>query len=194
VTARPARRGSRAGPVDVGPLEVALVDVDTPLGTLTIAATRAGVVRIGPSAEDVLERLASRVVPDPVAASKRLDAARHQFDEYFAGRRRRFRVTLDWSLTDGFHRRALRGAARIPYGETATYGDVAAEIGAPRAARAVGTAMARNPFAVLVPCHRVVPASGGLGSYGGHPEVRAYLLELESRPELDGYRPGRSSA
>jgi methylated-DNA-[protein]-cysteine S-methyltransferase len=107
------------------------------------------------------------------------DVAR-QLDEYFAATRTRFDIALDWSLTRGFTRTALEAVCEIPYGETAGYGEVAAMAGQARAARAVGTACARSPFSIVVPVHRVVRADGSMGEYGGHPEIKAHLLRLES--------------
>jgi len=102
-----------------------------------------------------------------------------QLDEYFAGERRDFDIALDWRLVRGFTRAALEAVREIPYGETAGYGEVAVSAGRPRAARAVGTACATTPFSIVVPVHRVVRADGSIGEYGGHPEVKAFLLELE---------------
>jgi methylated-DNA-[protein]-cysteine S-methyltransferase len=102
-----------------------------------------------------------------------------QLDEYFAGERRDFDIALDWRLVRGFTRAALEAVREIPYGETAGYGEVAVSAGSPGAARAVGTACATTPFSIVVPVHRVVRADGSIGEYGGHPEVKAFLLELE---------------
>lgn len=170
---------SRAGTL----VDVAVTRMDTPIGSLSLAATPRGLVRIGFRDEDVLDELAAELGPRVLHAPDRLDPVRRQLDEYFAGKRRRFRITVDWALSSGFRRRALEAARRIPPGETATYGDLAAEVGNPKAARAVGTAMATNPIPIILPCHRVVPAGGGLGNYGGGVEIKALLLELE------GYTP-----
>ena len=105
------------------------------------------------------------------------DGAR-QLAEYFNGRRRTFAVTLDDAPSTDFQRDVWRALTAIAYGETRTYGDVALEVGRPLAARAVGQANHANPWAIIVPCHRVV-AAAGLGGYGGGLEVKAYLLDLE---------------
>lgn len=102
-----------------------------------------------------------------------------QLDEYFAGERRAFDLRLDWRLARGFTLQALTAVTEIPYGETASYGEVAALAGKPRAARAVGTACRTTPFSLVVPVHRVVRSDGSIGEYGGHPEVKEYLLDLE---------------
>ncbi|MEV8266945.1 methylated-DNA--[protein]-cysteine S-methyltransferase [Microbacterium sp. NPDC076911] len=102
-----------------------------------------------------------------------------QLEEYFAGDREGFDLPLDWSTVQGFTRDALQAVCEIPYGETAGYGEVAIAAGSPRAARAVGTACAHTPFSIVVPVHRVVRSDGSLGEYGGHPEVKKYLIDLE---------------
>jgi len=101
-----------------------------------------------------------------------------QLDAYFAGERTDFDVELRPEGTD-FERQVWGALAEIPFGEIRTYGEVAAAVGRPRAARAVGAANARNPIAVIVPCHRVVAAGGGLGGYGGGVSRKRWLLDLE---------------
>lgn len=103
-----------------------------------------------------------------------------QLEEYFDGTRRAFDVALDWRFARGFTRAALEATLEIPYGEVASYGEVSMMAGVARAARAVGTACASSPFSIVVPVHRVVRADGSIGEYGGHPEVKEYLLSLES--------------
>nr|BFF12238.1 hypothetical protein GCM10025699_35410 [Microbacterium flavescens] len=120
--------------------------------------------------------------PDGPSAAL-FDAAITQLDEYFDGDRREFDLELDWRLVRGFTRDALEAVRDIPYGETAGYGEVAIAAGSPRAARAVGTACATTPFSIVVPVHRVVRADGSLGEYGGRPDVKKYLIELE-RPAV----------
>jgi methylated-DNA-[protein]-cysteine S-methyltransferase len=106
-------------------------------------------------------------------------ATAQQLDEYFDGERRDFDVAVDLSTVTGFTRRALEAVRRIPYGETAGYGEVAASAGADRAARAVGTACRLTPISLIVPVHRVVRADGSIGEYGGRPEIKRFLLDLE---------------
>lgn len=118
------------------------------------------------------------VMPDPDTDAPH--GAVRQLDEYFAGRRRTFELPLDWRFVDGFPKAALEATRRIPYGEVASYGEVAIMAGSPGAARAVGTACARTPFSIVVPVHRVVRADGSIGEYGGHPEVKHFLLDLEN--------------
>jgi methylated-DNA-[protein]-cysteine S-methyltransferase len=184
-----AERARAAGLIDV-----AFERHDSPLGTLVLGATAKGLVRVGLPAEGedaVLEELAGRISPRVLRAARApVTRARRQLDEYFAGRRRRFEVPLDWQLTAGFRREVLRATARIPYGRTLSYREVAARAGSPRAFRAAGSALAANPLPILVPCHRVLPAGGGLGGYRGGPEAKARLLALEANPvELQGSSP-----
>ncbi|WP_439592084.1 methylated-DNA--[protein]-cysteine S-methyltransferase [Microbacterium sp.] len=127
-----------------------------------------------------LERLslALHAVPEAEATDAAVLAAA-QLDEYFEGARRSFDLPLDWSGVRGFTAEALAAVCDIPYGETAGYGEVAIMAGRPRAARAVGTACASTPFSIVVPVHRVVRADGSLGEYGGHPEIKRYLIDHE---------------
>jgi methylated-DNA-[protein]-cysteine S-methyltransferase len=162
-----------------GLVDVAFSVVDSPVGDLLVAVTPQGLVRLAFDLEHVLDELAERISPRVVEAPFRLDPVRRELDEYFEGRRRAFDLTLDWSLTKGFRRRVLEATARIPAGQVTTYGALAAQVGKPSASRAVGGAVGSNPVAIVVPCHRVLPASGGVGNYGGGPERKLFLLELE---------------
>lgn len=154
----------------------------SPVGEILIVEGSEGIVtlhpvhaRSGDELAQVARELGSLPVPDDQAGG---DAGR-QLDEYFEGRRQEFDLALDWRLVAGFRRDALEAVRGIPYGETASYGEVAIAAGRPRAARAVGTACATTPFSIVVPVHRVVRADGSLGEYGGHPEVKRFLLESE---------------
>ena len=162
-----------------GLIDVAVSTVDSPIGGLLVAVTPKGLVRLAFDPERVLEELAERISPRVVDAPARLDPVRRELDEYFTGRRRVFDITVDWSLTSGFRRRVLEATERIPTGEVTTYGALARQVGKPTAARAVGGAVGSNPVAIVVPCHRVLPASGGVGNYGGGPDRKEFLLELE---------------
>ena len=156
---------------------------ESPLGTLLVAATEDGLVRLGLPAdgdEEVLAELAAKISPRVLIAPRStLTAARRQLDEYFDHRRRAFDVELDWRLTNGFRRDVLMATAHIPYGRTGTYSTVATEAGSPAAVRAAGTALATNPVPIVVPCHRVLRSDGELGNYRGGPEAKRRLLELE---------------
>jgi methylated-DNA-[protein]-cysteine S-methyltransferase len=171
-----------------GLIDVAYAPVDSPFGTLLIARTERGVVQVALpthrgarlSEAEVLEQLAARVSPRVLEAPARLDLERRELDEYFEGKRHRFDVPVDWALTPpGFRNRALHAVARIPYGETRTYGEIAEQAGNARAFRAAGTACGHNPVPLIVPCHRVVQSGGGIGNYGGGPEMKRALLHLE---------------
>jgi methylated-DNA-[protein]-cysteine S-methyltransferase len=166
-----------------GLLAVAFERHDSPLGTIIVGATREGLVRVGLPAEqedDVLQQLAERVSARILHASRdSLTQTRRQLDEYFGRDRRVFDVPLDWRLTSGFRREVLRATAQIPYGQTASYRDVATRAGSPGAVRAAGSALATNPLPIVVPCHRVLRTGGGLGQYRGGPEAKAQLLSLE---------------
>jgi methylated-DNA-[protein]-cysteine S-methyltransferase len=163
-----------------GLVDVAWAVEDTPIGPLTLAATPRGLVRVGFGGEDdMLDDLASAVSPRVVHLPARLDAARRQLDEYFAGRRRHFDVALDRRLSHGYRRTVLEALSDVPYGQTVSYRDLAERTGNPKASRAVGSAMATNPIPIVVPCHRVLRTGGALGGYGGGLDVKAWLLRLE---------------
>jgi methylated-DNA-[protein]-cysteine S-methyltransferase len=165
-----------------GLLDIAYTEVDTPVGRLLLAATPRGLVRITfpvESPETVLEQLATTVSPRILESPQRLDDARRDLDLYFDGKLTDFDLPLDWQLTKGFYRKVLRATARIPYGKTRSYGQVAKRAGSPRAVRATGTALGSNPLPIIVPCHRVLRSGGALGGYGGGLDVKQALLELE---------------
>jgi methylated-DNA-[protein]-cysteine S-methyltransferase len=164
-----------------GLVDVAVGTVESPVGDLFVAVTPQGLVRLAfdPEQLRLLDDLATRISPRVLEAAALVDPVRRELDEYFAGRRRQFELDVDLSLTSAFGRRVLEATARIPAGNVSTYGALATQLHKPRAARAVGNALATNPVAIVVPCHRVVPAGGGVGNYGGGPERKAFLLELE---------------
>ena len=165
-----------------GLLDLAYAEIDSPLGRLLAVGTPQGLVHLGYPNRPVdaqLEALSARISPRIVEAPADLDPLRRELDEYFAGDRRSFDVPLDWQLTSGFVREVLRQTARIPFGETRTYGEMAAGAGSPRAFRAAGSALGANPIPIVVPCHRVLRSSGALGGYGGGLDVKRELLTLE---------------
>jgi methylated-DNA-[protein]-cysteine S-methyltransferase len=167
-----------------GILDVAYRTIDSPVGTLLIAATEQGLVRVAYSTEDhdaVLQSLADRISPRVLRSADRMDLAARELGEYFAGRRREFDLPLDWRLATGFRRTVLGTLATdVGYGRTASYAAVAQLAGNPKAVRAVGTACATNPLPVVVPCHRVVRTDGGIGGYLGGVEAKQTLLALEA--------------
>ena len=166
-----------------------------------LAATGSGVCRVALRSrrEEFLKEL-RRMFPGARPAYDPEDAilaqAVRELREYFAGRRRRFGVPLDLRGTE-FQRRVWDALLEIPYGETRSYKEVAAAIGAPKAVRAVGAANGRNPVAIFVPCHRVIGASGGLHGFSAGLDLKARLLEIEgvrSGPRSAGRRRARVSA
>ena len=176
------RRLERAAEAE-GLLDVAYTTVDSPVGTLLLAATRTGLVRVAYDIEDhdrVLDTLSQKISPRVLRAPKRLDVAARELDEYFRGQRRVFDLPLDLSLSTGFRQLVQRHLPGIAYGQTRTYRQVAELVGNPKAVRAVGTACATNPLPVVVPCHRVLRADGTLGGYVGGPEAKTALLALEA--------------
>jgi methylated-DNA-[protein]-cysteine S-methyltransferase len=164
-----------------GLVEIAYTTMDSPIGPLLLATTDEGLVTVafGGTEDDALVTLAARLSPRILEMPGRLDTVRRQLDAYFAGTRSDFDLKLDWSLVGPFGRQVLSRTAAIPYGEVATYSEVAREIKHPGAARAVGNALGANPIPVIVPCHRVVRTGGALGGYGGGLPRKEYLLDLE---------------
>jgi methylated-DNA-[protein]-cysteine S-methyltransferase len=168
---------------DEGLLDVAYRTFDTPVGTLLLAATPTGLVRVAYEREGidaVLLNLAGKISPRILRAPRRLDEAVRQLEDYFAGRRTTFDLQLDLSLSAGFRRLVLAYLPAISYGQTASYQSVAAAVQNPKAVRAVGTACATNPLPVVVPCHRVIRSDGQVGAYLGGPEIKHQLLDLEA--------------
>jgi methylated-DNA-[protein]-cysteine S-methyltransferase len=175
---------------DEGVLDVAYGIADSPLGPLTVIVTRRGLVRLSYTHEAVdeqLDEVASRVSPRILASPERTEPVRRQLDEYFSGARHGFDVPIDWRLVRGFAGDVLRATSRIPFGSVSSYREVATEAGSPNAYRAAGNALGSNPIPIVVPCHRVLHAGGGLGGYTGGLERKRYLLRLEG--VLDGNDP-----
>jgi methylated-DNA-[protein]-cysteine S-methyltransferase len=164
-----------------GLLDVAYDLVDTPLGDLLVAVTDRGVCRIAfePEPDRDLEPLARDFGLRVLRAPKAVDESRRELNEYFEGSRTRFELPLDLRVAAEFRLRVMNELARVPYGSVTTYGALAAKAGRPAAARAVGTIMNRNPVPIVLPCHRVVGASGSLVGYGGGLERKEQLLRLE---------------
>jgi methylated-DNA-[protein]-cysteine S-methyltransferase len=166
-----------------GLLDVAYATADSPFGPLVVAATPKGLVKISFPAvydtEETLDELAKKISPRVLEAPARLDDVRRQLDLYFEGRLHEFDLPLDWRLTDGFRKRAQRAIARIPYGKTRSYTEIARSAGNERAVRAAGTACGANPIPIVVPCHRVLRSGGALGGYGGGLPMKEALLRLE---------------
>jgi methylated-DNA-[protein]-cysteine S-methyltransferase len=165
-----------------GLLDVAVGELDSPIGRLLVAVTPRGLARVAFESEDrdrVLAEIALRLSPRILESAALTDDARRELEEFFAGERTRFGLKVDRRMIRGIARDVLRATSRIPYGELSTYGGVAREIGRPTAARAVGRALGSNPIPVVIPCHRVIGAGGALTGYAGGLERKVALLGLE---------------
>ena len=164
--------------------------VRTPLGRLLVAATDAGLVRIAFDASeagfeaDLRRRLKVTVVKSPA----HIAPIARQLEAYFAGQRRAFDVPLDLSRATPFQRRVLAAARAVPAGHTASYTDIARRVGRPGASRAVGQALGHNPVPIVIPCHRIVRADGGLGGYIGGLPAKRTLLRLEGASAVSPQR------
>ncbi len=178
-------RATQALAHDAAPAAAGLVSHDL-VGVVGVAVGARGVLAcaVRPSKAQALQELARRVpggVTEDAAATRVVCV---QLTEYLDGRRTRFTVTVDWTAqgTD-FQRTVWRELARVPWGETVSYGELAERVGRPGAARAIGNAMNANPHWLIVPCHRVTAAGGRLGGYGGGVDIKRRLLELEGSIE-----------
>lgn len=141
--------------------------------------TAKGPVRVGWGRNGLASVELGRNGRDAEQVPAELESLKQDLATYFAGRKTRFKVRLDLSREPEFTRKVLLACARIPFGETRSYADLAREVGNPRAARAVGQAMARNPIPVVIPCHRVLASGGGLGGFGCGLDWKRFLLSLE---------------
>ena len=154
---------------------------ETPVGTLVAVATPTGVAALGFDDEERVVERTERARGTPARRDDpALSSLRDEVDAYFAGELRTFESQPDLDGLGGFVRRVLDEARRIPFGAVASYGELAIRAGSPRAQRAAGSAMARNPVQFLVPCHRVLPADGSLGGYSGREDRKAFLLDHEA--------------
>jgi methylated-DNA-[protein]-cysteine S-methyltransferase len=171
----------RIAAAEAGLLDVSYDIADTPIGPLLVAVTEQGLCRVSfdpepdREVEDLARGFGARVLRSP----RPLDPVRRELDEYFEGRRHEFDLPVDLRGRSDFSVTVLHELARVPYGEVTTYGSLAARSGRPRAARAVGTIMNRNPIPIVLPCHRVVGSTGSLVGYGGGLERKRQLLDLE---------------
>jgi methylated-DNA-[protein]-cysteine S-methyltransferase len=158
--------------------------LDSPVGRIFVAASPAGLARVGFGRSDsaFVRTLRAELETEIQHSSKRLAAILGQIAAYFAGQRRAFALPIDTRLMTPFQRRVLDAASHIPAGSVASYGDIARAIGKPGASRAVGQALGRNPIPIVIPCHRVVAANGRLGGYIGGAAIKQKLLSLENAP------------
>ena len=164
-----------------GMLDASYDVIESELGPLLAAVTANGLARItyDPDPERELEALARLAGHRVLRAPRALDETRRELDAYFAGKRTAFDLRLDLRGLTGFTLDVLNELAKVPYGQTATYGELAARAGNPRASRAVGMVMNRNRIPIVLPCHRVVGSTGDLVGYGGGLDRKIALLELE---------------
>ena len=165
----------------LGLIDVGFDVVDTPIGDLLVAASERGLATISFDSDPVdrLEQLARIAGPRVLRSPRSVDLARRELDEYFQGGRKSFDLTVDLRALPPFTVSVLEELARVPYGETTTYGELARRVGHPRAARAVGTVMHHNRIPIVLPCHRVVGSTGDLTGYAGGLDIKHALLELE---------------
>jgi methylated-DNA-[protein]-cysteine S-methyltransferase len=162
-----------------GLVDVAFDVAESPVGDLLVAVTERGLARIAYRPDEALEELAADFGARVLRIPRRTDTVRRELDEYFAGTRRDFDLETDLSAVPDFHRQVLRELALVPFGEVTTYGALAAKVGKPSAARAIGGAMNRNPIPIVLPCHRVIGANGSLTGYAGGLDRKVQLLRLE---------------
>jgi len=176
-------RRFRDAAVRAGLLDAGYDVIESPIGPLLLAATDTGLLRIsfnrGYDREATLEDIARVAGPRVLRAPRAVEAAHRELDEYFAGRRHAFDLAVDLRGLAPFTVVVLGQLAKVPYGHTATYGELATRAGNPKAARAVGMVMNRNPLPVVLPCHRIVGASGSLVGYAGGLDIKEQLLRLE---------------
>lgn len=156
------------------------------MGPVALAATGEGVIRCnlpGSDPDELVEEVIARTGMNPVEGGRTVDEAADQVASFLEGGLREFDLDLDWQLVGGFYREVLQATTTIPWGETASYGEVAALAGKPGAARAAGTALSLNPIALIVPCHRIIKSDGSTGGYGGGKAgtaLKQRLLDLEN--------------
>jgi O-6-methylguanine DNA methyltransferase len=173
---------------DQTPAPIRYRSTPSPLGELFLAATDAGLCRVAWFTSEAAfvmeleERWQRPSVRDSARGDGVLKEAVCQLARYFERERQTFMLPLDLTHARPFQREVLLELVKVPYGEVVTYGELAALCGRPRAARAVGGAMRANPLPIVVPCHRVLPSCGGLGGFGGRPELKQRLLEIEGWP------------
>ena len=172
-------RRFREAAADAGLIDVAYDITDSPIGELLVASTDRGLCRISFDPDEELDRMATTFGRRVLRVPRRLDPVRRQLDEYFEGRRQVFELEPDLSPVPDFQRIVLHELRRVPFGQVTTYGALAARVGRPGAARAVGGAMNRNPIPIVLPCHRVVGANGSLTGYAGGLDIKRALLRLE---------------
>jgi methylated-DNA-[protein]-cysteine S-methyltransferase len=172
-------RRFREAAAAAGLIDAAYDLTDTPVGTLLVATTDRGLCQISFDPDQGLDELSRVIGRRVLRVPRRLEFVRRELDEYFEGRRTAFGLDVDITRVPDFQQLVLRELSHVPYGEVTTYGALASRVGKPRAARAVGGAMNRNPIPIVLPCHRVIGQSGSLVGYGGGLDRKRALLRLE---------------
>jgi methylated-DNA-[protein]-cysteine S-methyltransferase len=166
-----------------GLLDVAVAEMDSPIGGLMVAVTPRGLACVAFEGQEyrdeLLGRIAREISPRILPSAKVTDEWRRELDEYFAAERTTFDLRIDRRLIHGIARDVLVQTSRIGFGHTNSYGEIAKKIGHPTAARAVGRALGSNPIPIVIPCHRVIGTSGKLTGYAGGLDRKIALLELE---------------
>jgi methylated-DNA-[protein]-cysteine S-methyltransferase len=164
----------------LGTSEVYYSDVESPVGNLLIASTVDGLCKISFGGEEEFHTWLEESFPKSVF--KHYSAANSKYESalrsYFSGDLTEFDLDLNIKA-GGFQKTALQELAKVPHGKTISYGELAVLAGSPRAARAAGTACARNPIPIVIPCHRVLASGGGIGGFGGRIDIKRFLLRLE---------------
>jgi methylated-DNA-[protein]-cysteine S-methyltransferase len=183
-----------AAAVREGLADALFTRLKTPIGRLLVVQGPDGLVRIafeGEAEDAVLAEVAGALGPRIVGSDRELAGERDALSEYLEGGRTALDLPVDLQLMHAPFRRVVLETLHdsVHRGETVTYGELAARAGNPRAARAVGSACARNPVPIVVPCHRVLPGSGGIGNYAGGPERKQVLLALEDALPATARRP-----
>jgi methylated-DNA-[protein]-cysteine S-methyltransferase len=187
VRARLADDRLRAAAGEDGLIDVAIGTVGSPVGELFVAVTPKGLACVGFDEQDraaLEDRFSEALSPRVVASARATDEVRRQRAVYLGGGRRRFEIEIDHRLMTPFVRTVMVETAKVPYGKVSTYGAVAKGIRHPEAARAVGAALGQNPIPIVLPCHRIIGASGSLTGYAGGLHRKEFLLRLEGDPML----------
>jgi methylated-DNA-[protein]-cysteine S-methyltransferase len=174
-------RRFREAATSLGLVDLGYDVIDSPVGPLFVAVSDEGLAALSfdDQTQAGLDRLVGIAGPRVLRAPRSVDEVRRELDEYFARKRRVFDLSLDLRGLSPFTVSVLEALAEVPFGETTTYGTLAARVGRPKAARAIGTVMNRNRIPIVLPCHRVIGAGGDLVGYGGGLERKTTLLELE---------------
>ncbi len=154
----------------------------SPIGTLGLVRDDKNLLRILLPNEDISKQVLHEKYPneDIVENKSGFEDVINQLTEYFSGKRKQFKIETKLEIAS-FYKKALTEVAKVPYGKTASYGQIAQQLNSPKAARAVGTANARNPLPIIIPCHRIITRNGKLGGYAGGLKMKRYLLDLESK-------------